>query len=150
MFEAPRQIRSAVVGTGNIAVGIAPLSQIDLQKIWSAIWRGRTTILLTTVAAFALAVLFVVLTPHQFTAVTQILIDPTDLRASAMKRPPSQMSDAALLQVESQCGVDVRHRAAPRGQFRGLDHDPEFARGPSIISVLLGKDSIPAAARWPR
>jgi len=68
MFEAPRQIRSAVVGTGNIAVGIAPLSQIDLQKIWSAIWRGRTTILLTTVAAFALAVLFVVLTPHQFTA----------------------------------------------------------------------------------
>jgi len=145
MFEAPRQIRSAVVGTGNIAVGIAPLSQIDLQKIWSAIWRGRTTILLTTVAAFALAVLFVVLTPHQFTAVTQILIDPTDLRAVGNEAaPPSQMSDAALLQVESQVRVLTSDTVLLRVvNSEGLDHDPEFARGPSIISVLLGKDSIP-------
>jgi polysaccharide biosynthesis transport protein len=148
MFEAPRQIRSAVVGTGNLAVGIAPLSQIDLQKIWSAIWRGRATILLTTVAAFALAVLFVVLTPHQFTAVTQILIDPTDLRAVGTEATPlSQMSDAALLQVESQVRVLTSDTVLRRVvEAEGLDHDPEFARGPSIVSVLLGKDAIPGGS----
>ena len=44
MFEAPRQIRSAVVGDGNFAVGLTPLSQIDFEKIRSTLWHGRSTI----------------------------------------------------------------------------------------------------------
>jgi uncharacterized protein involved in exopolysaccharide biosynthesis/Mrp family chromosome partitioning ATPase len=144
MFETPRQIRSAVVGDGNFAVGLAPLSQIDFSKIRSVLWRGRATILGTTIAALALAVLFVLLTPHEYTAVTQILIDPSDLRAVGNETQPAQMSDAALMQVESQVNVlnsDAVLRRVVASQ--GLDHDPEFARGPSFINVLLGRNAIP-------
>jgi uncharacterized protein involved in exopolysaccharide biosynthesis len=117
MFEAPSQFRSAVVGSGNVAVGLAPLSQLDLHKALSRLWRGRGTILLTTLAALMLAVMFVVLAPHQYTATTQILIDPTDLRAVGNETTtPNQMRDAAPLQVESQVQVLTSDTgAAPRG-----------------------------------
>jgi polysaccharide biosynthesis transport protein len=145
MFEAPRQIKSAVVGTGNFPVGLAPLSQLDLGKILAALWRGRATILYTTVAALALAVLFVVLSPHEYTAVTQILIDPSDLRAVGNDTTQSnQMSDAALMQVESQVSVltsDAVLRRVVASQ--GLEHDPEFVHGPSFLGALIGRDGPP-------
>ena len=145
MFEAPRQIRSAVVATGNLPVGLAPLSQIDFSKIAGALWRGRATILYTTIAALALAVLFVVLSPYEYTATTQILIDPTDLRAVGNNTTEaSQMSDAALMQVESQVSVLTSDSVLRRVVVaEGLDHDPEFARGPSLLSSLTGKSAIP-------
>src|SRR6204780_4107541 len=106
MFEAPTQIRSAVVAPGNLPGGFAPLSQIDFSKIVDALWRGRATILYTTIAALALVVLFVVLSPYEYTATTQILIDPSDLRAVGTDTTQaSQLSDAALMQVESQVRV---------------------------------------------
>src|SRR5580704_1195932 len=145
MFEAPPQIRSAVVGTGDFTVGFSPLSQIDFSQIVATLWRVRTTIIYSTIAALALAVLFVVLSPHQYTATTQILIDPSDLRAVGDDTTrASQMSDAALMQVESQVSVltsDAVLRRVVASQ--GLEHDPEFARGPSFLSRLMGKDSIP-------
>lgn len=145
MFEAPRQIRSAVVSDGNFAVGLAPLSQIDFEKIWSTLWRGRATILYSTVAALILALLLLVFVPPQYTAVTQILIDPTDLRAVGNDTTqPTEMSDAALMQVESQVNVlksDAVLRRVVASQ--GLDYDPEFARGPSFLSALLGRTAMP-------
>ena len=148
MFEAPRQIRTAVVGDDNFAVGPAPLSQIDFGKICSVLWRGRATILFTTVVALALAALFVVVAPHEFTATTQILIDPSDLRAVGDgTTQPTQMSDAALMQVESQVNVltsDAVLRRVVASQ--ALDRDPEFARGPSFLSVLMGRGAIPGGA----
>src|ERR1700675_3155957 len=143
MFEAPRQIKSAVVGAGNIPVGFAPIAQIDFSKIWSVLWRGRATILCTPAAALALAVMFIVFAPHEYTAVTQILIDPSDLRAVGNDTPqPNQVSDAALLQVESQVRVLTSDAVLRRVvNSEGLAHDPEFARGPSLISALLGRDA---------
>ena len=145
MFEAPPQIRSAVVGTGDFTVGFSPLSQIDFSQIVATLWRGRTTIIYSTIAALALAVLFVVLSPHQYTATTQILIDPSDLRAVGDDTTrASQMSDAALMQVESQVSVLTSDAVLRRVvASEGLEHDPEFARGPSFLSRLMGKDSIP-------
>ena len=144
MFETPRQIRSAVVGDGNVVVGLAPQSPIDFSKIWSALWRGRTTILITTAAALALAVAFVVLAPHEYTAVTQILIDPTDLRAVGAEAQPTQMNDAALMQIESQVNVLTSDAVLRRVVVsEGLERDPEFVHGPSFINVLLGKDAVP-------
>ncbi|MGA7786970.1 MAG: exopolysaccharide transport family protein [Xanthobacteraceae bacterium] len=144
MFEAPRQIRSAVVGDGNFAPGLAPLSQLDFSRLWSTIWRGRATILLTTIAALGLAVLFVLAAPREYTAATQILIDPTDLRAVGTgTTQPSPLSDAALMQVESQVNVltsDAVLRRVVASQ--GLDRDPEFVRPPSLISVLLGRNAV--------
>jgi uncharacterized protein involved in exopolysaccharide biosynthesis/Mrp family chromosome partitioning ATPase len=145
MFEAPRQIRSAVVGDGNFAVGLTPLSQIDFDKIWSTLWRGRTTILYSAGAGLILALLLLLFVPHQYTAVTQILIDPTDLRAVGNDTTqPTEMSDAALMQVESQVNVltsDAVLRRVVASQ--GLDYDPEFARGPSFLAALLGRDTMP-------
>jgi succinoglycan biosynthesis transport protein ExoP len=147
MFEAPRQIGSAVVGAGNLPAGFAPLSQPDLGKILVTLWRGRATILLTTIASLALAVLFVVLSPHEYTAVTQILIDPTDLRAVGNDTTQAnQMSDAALMQVESQVSVltsDAVLRRVVASQ--GLTHDREFVH-PSLLGFLLGRDDPPGGS----
>jgi len=139
MFEAPRQIRSAVVGAGDVAVGLTPFPEINLSQIWSAIWQGKATILATTVAALLLAALFILVMPHEYTAVTQILIDPTDLRAVANDLTPSnQMSDAALLQVESQVRVLTSDNVLRRViKSEGLDNDLEFARGESPLRALL-------------
>jgi polysaccharide biosynthesis transport protein len=144
MFETPRQIRSAVVGDGNIAVVPAPLAQIDFSKVWSVLWRGRATILVSTLIALAMAVLFVMVAPHEYTAVTQILIDPSDLHAVGTETQPAQASDAALLQVESQVNVLASDAVLRRVvASEGLDRDPEFARGPSVLNVLLGRNAIP-------
>ncbi len=150
MFEAPRQIKTAVVGNGDVAVGFAPFPTIDFSQILSVIWRGRGTILATSVAALLLATLFVLFVPHEYTAVTQILIDPTDLRAVANElTPTNQMSDAALLQVESQVRVLTSDNVLRRVvEFEGLDSDPEFAKGESSLRVMLdgviGKSTIAA------
>jgi polysaccharide biosynthesis transport protein len=145
MFEAPRQIRSAVVGSGNFAVGLPPLSQLDFQQVWTTVWRGRSTIALCTAAAFLLVILFLAFATHEYTAVAQLLIDPTDLRAVGNETTPyNQMSDAALLQVESQVRVLTSDAVLRRVvAAEGLEHDPEFARGPSLFSALIGKDTIP-------
>jgi polysaccharide biosynthesis transport protein len=152
MFEVPRQVQSATLPSAEAPA--APSPEIDLFKICSALWRGRTTILLTTAACLLLTVLFVLLAPHRYTAATEILIDPTDLRALANEPTPStQASDTALLLIDSQVRVlssdDVLRRVV---DSQGLAHDPEFASGPSPLRVLanrllgaLGHSSVPAA-----
>ena len=129
MFEAPRQFKSAALARADAAAAPSP-PDLDLGKIWSAVWQGRTTILLATAIALFVAVLFVLVAPHRFTAVTEILIEPTDLPAVANQPNQSaQVSDTAILQVESQARVltseDVLRRVVTSA---GLDHDPEFAR----------------------
>lgn len=106
MFEAPRQIQSAFAGTGDVTVAPGPVASIDFHRIWSIIWRGKATILWTTAASLLLAVLFVLVVPPRYTAVTQILIDPTDLHAVGSDLTPANpANDAAVLQVESQVRV---------------------------------------------
>jgi succinoglycan biosynthesis transport protein ExoP len=146
MFEALRHIRPVAVGAGDVGIGIAPQSQIDFSRIRTAIWRGKGTIVAATLAALALAVLFVLLAPRQYTATTQIIIDPTDLRAVGSETTqPNQMSDAALMQVESQVQVLSSDAVLRRVvNWENLDHDPEFVRGPSLLSQLMGKDALPA------
>ena len=144
MFETPRQIGSAVGGDGNVAVGVMPLAQPDFGKIGSALWRGRATILLTTIAALAVAALFIVLAPREYTAATQILIDPTDLRAVGNETQPTQMSDAAAMQIESQVNVLTSDSVLRRVvASEDLEHDPEFVRGPSLLAVLMGGNAFP-------
>src|SRR5271165_4003237 len=135
MFEAPRQIRSAAVGAGDLGAGPAPFPQFDFIKIATALLRGWATILLSMIAALLLAMAFIALTPSEFTAVTQILIDPSDLRAAGNDTTqPTQMSDAGVLQVESQVSVIASDAVLRRVVAAlGLDHDSEFVRGPSLV-----------------
>jgi polysaccharide biosynthesis transport protein len=136
MFEAPRQVQSAVVASTESPV-VHP-AEFDIVKICTALWRGRTTILLTTAACLLLAVPLVLVAPHRYTATTEILIDPADLRAVADEATPStQASDTALLLIGSQVRVltsdDVLHRVV---DSQGLAHDPEFASRPSALRTL--------------
>jgi succinoglycan biosynthesis transport protein ExoP len=136
MFEASSYPRSAVVRRSQAASSLAAsdpaaLDDYDLQKLWSVIWRGKITILLSIVAALILAALFVFFVPYKYTAVTQILIDPADFHAVANEvTPPNQQSDATVLQVESQVRVLTSDNVLSRVVIaEGLDRDPEFTRG---------------------
>ena len=132
MFEAPGYAQTVVAGRGDAAPGFNSAGNFDFGKFWSVLWQGKWIILLSTLVALALAVAFVKLVPHRYTATTQILVDPMDLRGAQVDISPTiPQSDAAVLQVESQArviGSDnvLRHVVAAEG----LDHDPEFAAGP--------------------
>ncbi len=146
MFEAPRQMRSAVAGAGNMSVGFAPPGGIDFQRALVAIWRGKSTILLTTAASLLLAVLFVVAVPHRYTAVTQILIDPTDLRAVGNDlTQANQANDAAVLQIESQVRVLTSDNVLRRViAAESLDRDPEFVGSASWSGTVPSDSSLAA------
>jgi uncharacterized protein involved in exopolysaccharide biosynthesis/Mrp family chromosome partitioning ATPase len=131
MFEASSYMPSAAARRSDAGAGLAPLAAIDFQNLWSVLWQGRLTIALSTIAGLVLAVLFVLVVPHKYTATTEILIDPMDLRASPNELSPTiPQSDAAVLQVESQARVIASDTVLRRVVTDlGLDHDPEFARG---------------------
>jgi len=132
MFEASSHMPSTVVSRRDLSLGFASLPPIDVQKIWSVLWRGKITILLSMLIAVGLAAAFVLLVPHKYTATTQILIDPMDLRGAAQSdiSPTIPQSDAAVLQVESQARVIASDNVLRRVvDSEGLDHDPEFMHG---------------------
>jgi uncharacterized protein involved in exopolysaccharide biosynthesis len=130
MFEAPRQIQSAAAGGANVAIDLPTEGGIDVRRMLAALWRGKTTILLTTLASLLAAVLFVLVVPPSYTAVTQILIDPTDLHAVGNDLTPANLAnDANVLQVESQVRVLTSDSVLRRVvRMEGLDKDPEFTR----------------------
>ena len=138
MFEAQRQIRPVAVGAGDVGIGFAPLAQIDFSKTLTTLWRGKGTIIACALAALMLALVFIALAPRQYTAATQILIDPTDLLAVGSGTTPSTpLSDAGLLQVESQVrvlGSDAVLRRVVAAL--DLDKDPEFVGSRSPLRAL--------------
>ena len=143
MFEASRQAQSAVF-TGAEPPAALP-AQIDFPKIGATLWRGRATILGTTIAALLLAVAFVLVAPHRYTAVTEILIDPTDLRAVSNEASPSTPTgDTALLLIDSQVRVLMSDDVLrPVVESQGLARDPEFVGTPSPLRAVA--DAVLAA-----
>jgi polysaccharide biosynthesis transport protein len=132
MFEASGYGQSAAVARRrDVAPGFSSFGDFDLGRFWSVIWNGKGTILLSVVVALLLAAAFVLLAPRKYTATTQILMDPMDLRAAqADVSTTIPQSDAAVLQVESQARVigsdNILRRVV---ESEGLDHDPEFESG---------------------
>jgi succinoglycan biosynthesis transport protein ExoP len=133
MFEAPGYAQTVVAGRSDATPDFGNSGDFNFSKFWSVLWRGKWIILLTTVTAFGLAVAFIKLVPHRYTATTQILVDPMDLRAALSDVAPTiPQSDAAVLQVESQSRVIGSDNVLSRVvASEGLDHDPEFAHGPT-------------------
>jgi uncharacterized protein involved in exopolysaccharide biosynthesis len=85
-----------------------------------------------------LALMFGALAPREYTAMTEILIDPSDLRAVG-NETAAQSSDSALLQVESQVRVLTSDAVLRRViSSQALDSDPEFVHGPSLLGALMG------------
>ena len=142
IFEAPRIFGPSRFNSAAFVGADLPAPQsanVDLLKICTTLWRGRLLILSTIVACLVAAALFVLIVPHRFTAATEILIEPVDLRGVANDPIPAvEASETALLQVDSQVRVlssdDVLRRVV---DSQGLAHDPEFVRGRSPLRALL-------------
>jgi uncharacterized protein involved in exopolysaccharide biosynthesis/Mrp family chromosome partitioning ATPase len=132
MFEASSYMPPVAARRGDAGAGSAPPAALDFQKLLSALLAGWYIIVLTTLAALALGAAFVVYAPHKYTATTQILIDPMDLRASSTELSPAiPQSDAAVLLVESQAKVIASDNVLRRVVTDlDLENDPEFTRGP--------------------
>jgi len=132
MFEASGYGQSAAVARRrDVAPGFGAYGDFDLGEFGSVLWEGKGTILLSVAVALLLAVAFVLLAPRKYTATTQILMDPMDLRAAQTDVSTTiPQSDAAVLQVESQARVigsdNILRRVV---ESEGLDHDPEFESG---------------------
>jgi polysaccharide biosynthesis transport protein len=132
MFEAPGYGQSAaVVRRPDVTPGVGSFGDFDLGRFWSVLWNGKGTILLSIVVALLLAAAFVEFAPRKYTATTQILVDPMDLRAAQTDISQTiPQSDAAVLQVESQARVIASDNILRRVvASEGLDHDPEFEAG---------------------
>jgi len=129
-------MQSVAAGAGNLPVGYSPIADIDLRRFLSILWQGKNTILWTTAASLLLVMLFVLVVPHRYTAVTQILIDPTDFHAVGNDLTPANLAnDAALMQVESQVRVLTSDSVLRRViKTESLDLDPEFAGQQSWFS----------------
>lgn len=67
MFEAPSEIRSAAAPAGDVAVGLAPFAGLDVRRLWSAVWRGKGTILATAATSLLIALSLVLVLPHRYT-----------------------------------------------------------------------------------
>jgi uncharacterized protein involved in exopolysaccharide biosynthesis len=72
MFEASRQVGSALTAPDAAGPAPSPVAPIDFPSLWSLIRRGQTTVLWTTAAALLLMILVIVVAPHRYTATTQI------------------------------------------------------------------------------
>ena len=141
MFEARRPAQSAAIGAADVGMPFPQSGSIDFQRLLSVLWRDKATILWTTAASLLAVVLFVLVVPARYTAVTQILIDPTDLRAGVNDLTPvNQSNDATVLQVESQVRVLTSDSVLRRVvKSEALDQDPDF------LNQSDGVDSTTAA-----
>jgi uncharacterized protein involved in exopolysaccharide biosynthesis/Mrp family chromosome partitioning ATPase len=121
---------------------------MDFHRILLLVRRGKKTIFWTTAASLLLMAVFILVVPHRYTATTQILIDPTDLRAVGSElSPTNQMSDVAVLQVESQVRVLTSDSVLRRViKTEALDRDAEFAGRPSLLRGLIGAVGLGGAA----
>ena len=108
-----------------------PRRRSTFGRFCSPCWRRQGDDFWTIVASLLIAFLLVLIVPHRYTAVTQILIDPTDLRAIGNElAPANQADDANVFQVESQVRVLTSDSVLRRVvKAEGLDKDQELPAG---------------------
>src|SRR5262249_2929559 len=119
--------------------GLGPSGQIDVAWMWATLWRQKWLITAVTLGSVFGAFLFVLLTTHYYTAVTQLLIDPSDLRAlDNGVTTTAQLADATVLQVESQVRVLTSDNVLRRVIAKeALDNDPEFTNNKTSLPRLV-------------
>jgi polysaccharide biosynthesis transport protein len=145
MFHDRRAIRSSTAVAEHESEAVASPSssqfiQIDAQQIWSSLRAQKGLILATTAVCVLLAISFFLLSTRQYTATTQILIDPSDLRVVENGlTSTNQISDIAVLQVESQVRVLKSDNVLRRVIItQRLDGDAEFTADSSLVRWIIG------------
>jgi uncharacterized protein involved in exopolysaccharide biosynthesis len=126
---------------------------IDPVYVAKAVWNAKLLITATTILGLAAAVAFAVSTPKRYTATTQILMDPRDLKVVANEITPNGLpSEGTLALVESQTAVIMSSNVLSRVIAQAdLEADPEFngsAGGrlagllpPSLANLVAGPDA---------
>jgi uncharacterized protein involved in exopolysaccharide biosynthesis len=138
MFQERHPIKAAALvpvdGAGHEAA-----RPFDVATAWALIRRRKMAIVATMVGALIGMGLFVAVVTPQYTAVTQILIDPSELRAvDNGLTSANQMPEAVVIQVETQVRVltsDNVLRRVVAGEK--LDRDAEFAASQSSLPRQL-------------
>ncbi|BDA82766.1 hypothetical protein Sa4125_03080 [Aureimonas sp. SA4125] len=101
---------------------------IDPVYVAKAVWNSKLLIVATTIIGIVAAVSIAVSTPKQYTATTQILMDPRDLKVVANEITPNGLpSEGTLALIESQTSVIMSSNVLSRViAMAGLESDPEF------------------------
>lgn len=118
----------------------APDASVEVADIWWIIWRRRLLVAAVAAVLVALAAAYGLLTPAQYSAHGQILIDPRDRVVVANDVNPAAMSpDGGVAQVESQTKVLESSGVLLRAiEMLNLEEDDEFGVRPSTIASLGG------------
>ncbi|HDZ73542.1 MAG TPA: hypothetical protein ENH55_12385 [Aurantimonas coralicida] len=103
-------------------------SLIDPVYIFRHVWSSKPLIVLTTFLGIALAILLALSTPKLYTADTQILVDPRDIKVVQNEVTPNGLpNEATLALIESQIAVVYSNNVLNRViDAAGLESDPEF------------------------
>ncbi|WAP71076.1 GumC family protein [Jiella pelagia] len=118
----------------------------DPLQILAAVWSLRWLVILLTLLGMAVGVLMALATPHKYTAVSEIIIDPRDIKVVQNEVTPNGLpSDATLALIESQISVvysnDVMQQVIDEA---GLAEDPEFnGTSESFLPSLPSLSSLP-------
>ncbi|MCP3053720.1 GumC family protein [Aurantimonas marianensis] len=103
-------------------------SLIDPIYVFRRVWASKSLIALTTFLGIALAILLALSTPKLYTADTQILVDPRDIKVVQNEVTPNGLpNEATLALIESQIAVVYSNNVLNRViDEAGLESDPEF------------------------
>ncbi|WP_188849106.1 GumC family protein [Aureimonas glaciei] len=126
---------------------------IDPVYVAKAVWNSKLLIVATTILGLGLAVALAISTPKRYTATTQILMDPRDLKVVANEITPNGLpSEGTLALVESQTAVIMSSNILSRVIAKAdLEADPEFNGTsvgglsgwlpPALTSLFAGTDA---------
>ena len=138
MFQNAAALVPAVTGPGSQAGAGQEALLLPWRDIPAILNRRKGWIVGSLLAAVAVGALLAAALPRSYTATTELLVEPTDLRATdnAVSQKPTE-AENTVAQIESVARVvgstSVLNRVVAKER---LDHDPEFVGGPSFIGTL--------------
>ncbi|WP_176222955.1 GumC family protein, partial [Aurantimonas sp. 22II-16-19i] len=145
--------REALAGPA-FASGERGGSLFDPLQVLAEIWSLKWLVVLLTLLGIAAGVFLALSTPHRYTAVAEILVDPRDIKLVQNEVTPNGLpSDATLGLIQSQISViysnDVLQRVIDKAD---LANDPEFnGKTKSLLDPLFalfaGKEDAQSARR---
>ncbi|TFF21976.1 chain-length determining protein [Jiella endophytica] len=134
-----------------VTAGSGPL--FDPMQVLLAMWSLRWLVIGLTLLGIAAGVLIALASPHKYTAVTEILLDPRDIKLVQNEVTPNGLpSDATLALIQSQISVIYSNTVLQRVIDKAdLANDPDFSgKSDGLLSKLLapfaGKED-PATVR---
>ena len=139
--------RAALSGDGD------PGSIFDPLQVIAEIWSLRWLVVLLTLLGIGAGVFVALGSPHKYTAITQILVDPRDIKLVQNEVTPNGLpSDATLALIESQIPVIYSNNVLQRVIDKaGLANDPEFnGKSKGLLSpffALFASEDTPATVR---